>query len=154
MSGPYERTAATRADAAELAPQLRPDDRAELIASWGDDVAAAIAYSIDVSFEAWTGRIDGRIAACWGLHLPNMLGGVAQPWLLTAGLVERFPLRFSKECRADLARWRALGFAIEGLVDGRYSRCHAWLESLGFSLDRTPATTGTTVPFYRYRLEA
>ncbi len=138
--------AATPADVAPFAAELRDADRAELEASHGDP-AAAIEQSLAVSGD--TGRIafvGGRRAAMFGLQPLSLLPAVAAPWLLTTPAVERVPVTFARVLRAVSRDW-ARTWTLRTLVDSRYHSALRLLSLTGYHVAGTPAVELGGVPF-------
>lgn len=123
---------ATEADARELAAVMRAADRAEVLASGGWTALQALQVALDASREAWTLRIDGEVAALFGVA--PLVDDVGQAWALTGEVVSRRPVAFFKACRPALAgmleRWPLLVTA----VDCRYVQAVRWVERLGFAV--------------------
>jgi hypothetical protein len=128
---------ATFEDARELAPRLRPEEVAEVLASGGHTPLEALEEGLRASEEAWTALFDGQVACVWGVAplYSTMLGGrTGCVWLLTSDLIERFPKAFWRGCLFLLPdlfrRWDCLVNAI----DARHEKALRWARRLGFPL--------------------
>ena len=69
---------ATEDDARELAPLLRPEDRAEMLAL-GLDPVDGLLQSLAAAREAWTWRDDGRLICMAGVAPLSLIGSTGVP---------------------------------------------------------------------------
>ena len=97
-----------------MAGKLRPGDAREAEQA-GMTQYQALTYGVAHSLWARTALIDDNPAAIWGLVVPNILGPVAHPWLLTTHAVERHKKRLVREAFAAVLAKCAL----------RYPECRA-----------------------------
>lgn len=124
---------ATEADARELAPLLRVEDRAEVLAL-GCDPVDGLLQSLTASREAWTWRDEGRIICIGGVAPLSLIGQTGVPWLLGSDLVRVHRRAFMIETRRMVARWLGMFAVLRNSVDCRYQAAIHWLRWLGFSL--------------------
>jgi len=124
---------ATEADARELAPLLRADDRAEVLAL-GCDPVESLLVSLSASREAGTWRDDGRIICMAGVVPLSLIGQTGVPWLLGSDLVPVHRRAFLLETRRMVACWLGIFAVLRTTVDCRYEAAIRWLRWLGFSL--------------------
>lgn len=129
-----------------LRGRLRAGDCLE-IAATGASQARAIWRSYRASVVSRTGIVDGKVAAVWGCAGP-VLGGVGEPWLLTAPEVERVPLRFVRQGREELARMLSLYPVLQNYVAADYKQACRFLEVLGFTLGE-PIACGPHMALFR-----
>ncbi len=135
---------ATAADAEELAPRLRPEEIAEVLAADGMEPLQALLESVSVSQEAYAVRLNGEVAFIFGVMLVDEspdCGRIGAAWLLSSGLVDRYPVTFWRISKNMLPwlleRWDALINAI----DVRHTKAIRWAKRLGIPL-REPAPFG------------
>lgn len=131
--------------AQRLGPRLRPADAAEL-GAMGVDPTAALVGAVAVSFEAWTGLVDGEPAAMWGASAESLLADRAALWFLTGPAAARYPRLMVRTARAFVARLQETFPTLVAMVDGRYAGACRLVEILGF--ERGEDMGG---PFYRVR---
>lgn len=131
MSEPFRIEEALLQHCLDLAPSLRAEDAAEVLASHGLSPLDALVASLKLSSRAWTVFWNNEPLAMLGLTPIDALAGVASVWLLTSTHVDTVPfsfLRLSKEVtQALLHHWPVLVNAI----DARHSRAVAWAKWLG-----------------------
>ena len=133
---------ATEDDARELAPLLRAEDRAEVLAL-GVDPVPAILNGVVTAREAWTYRDDGRIICMAGVSPFSLIGQTGVPWLLGSELVPTHRRAFMLETRRMVGRWLTLFPVLRNLVDARYDAAIRWLQWLGFTVgDPFPVASG------------
>lgn len=124
---------ATMDDARELAPLLRAEDRAEVLAL-GLDPIDGLLQSLAAAREAWTYRDDGRIICMAGVAPLSLIGSTGVPWLLGSPLVAAHRRVFMVETRRTVEQWLKMFGVLRNVVDDRYAAAHRWLRWLGFDL--------------------
>lgn len=124
---------ATEDDARELAPLLRAEDRAEVLAL-GCDPVDGLLQSLSGSCEAWTYRDDERIICMAGVAPLSLIGRTGVPWLLGSDLVQVHRRAFMLETRRMVARWLDMFAVLRNTVDCRHEAALRWLRWLGFTL--------------------
>ena len=124
---------ATEDDAHELAPLLRAEDRAEVLAL-GVAPVDGLLQSLAAAREAWTWRGDSRIICMAGVSPLSLIGSTGVPWLLGSPLVASHRRAFMVETRRTVARWLMMFCALRNVVDDRYVAAHRWLRWLGFEI--------------------
>lgn len=131
---------ATEADARELAPLLRMEDRAEVLAFLGpvdpiEGAADSLLQGLASAREAWTARdAAGRIICTGGVSPLSLVGSTGVPWLLGSDLVRVHRRVFMVESRRLVAHWLTLFDALRNVVDARYAAAIRWLRWLGFEI--------------------
>lgn len=133
---------AKRWHAAALAPLMRAEDAAEVLASGGFGPFEAIRASMRLSSHTRTAKIDGEVAAIFGTTADASLPRTGIVWMLTGAAVSRHPLAFLRACRPALAELHQVsGFRVLwNLVDARYEAAIRWARWLG-------AEVGEPAPF-------
>lgn len=124
---------ATEDDARELAPLLRTEDRAEVLAL-GLEPVDGLLQSLAAAREAWTWRDDGRIICMAGVAPLSLIGSTGVPWLLGSPLVVAHRRAFMVETRRMVAHWLRMFGVLRNVVDDRYAAAHRWLRWLGFEI--------------------
>jgi len=124
---------ATEDDARELAPLLRTEDRAEVLAL-GVDPFYGLLGSVAASREAWTYRDDGQIICMAGVAPLSLIGSTGIPWLLSSPLVATHRRAFMVETRRTLAHWLTMFDVLRNVVDAQYEAAVRWLRWLGFKI--------------------
>ena len=126
-------TPAIEDDARELAPLLRAEDRAEVLAL-GVEPVDGLLQSLAAAREAWTYRDDSRIICMAGVSPLSLIGHTGVPWLLGSPLVATHRRAFLIETRRMVARWLGWFPLLRNVVDARYDAAIRWLRWLGFSI--------------------
>ena len=140
--GPVEIRAAGPGDAAALGPRLREADLAEVHLSGFPDGAAALAYGLARSVEAWTLLIDGLPAAMFGLNPKTLMGSEAVVWLLGAPELGRIKKTFMRLSPHIIAEWSRRFPVLYNLVPRDYAKSLAWLRWLGVNVDKPVTVDG------------
>jgi hypothetical protein len=125
---------ATPDDAIYVGERLREADAREC-AMFGVDGVRAIEAGIGASVIADCLLIDGEPAAVLGLQIPDLIGGIGQPWILTGEAIERYRIGYARFARAMVARAFSMVHRLENVVDPRYTRAINLLEWLGFTVE-------------------
>lgn len=136
------------ADAAEMAPEMRIEEMLEVRASAGFAPQEALEAGIRCS-DAWTVRANGKIMAIYGVFTLNLLTGMAIPWVLTTGLVDRHPKIFYKLSREVVAVMRSKHGMLVNMVDARYAKALRWVRRLGFEVHPPEPFGFAGMPFCR-----
>jgi len=121
-----------------IADHLRVQDVVELaITSPGESMRDVLADSVRSSRWATVAEVDGRPAVIYGVapsHDPHM--GV--PWMLATDDLLRIQRReFVRRCRAEVRLMQQKFVALANEVHSDNSVAIAWLEWLGFTVDRS-----------------
>lgn len=131
---------AIEVDARELAPVVRQEDRAEVLALLGpvhpvEGPAGGLLLGLATACEAWTARDDaGRIICMAGVSPFSLIGSTGVPWLLGSDLVRMHRRVFMAESRRLVARWLTWFDSLRNVVDARYAAAIRWLRWLGFEI--------------------
>jgi hypothetical protein len=117
--------------------RMRPEDAAEVMASDGFSPVEAIIQSWASSKEAWTARMNGEVAAMYGVVIHpagSALTPVGVAWLLTTVVVDRYPVAFYKKCREVVKELTERYGTLINYTDARYARAVNWAGRLGFTV--------------------
>jgi hypothetical protein len=126
---------ATIADAVEMATQMRAEDAAEVWTLNRMTPFEALESSLSLSgSQSWTLRRDGKIMAIWGIVDVSLLAGIALPWALTTGEVDRHPRDFLRASREAVRLLRQRYAVSMNRVDARYGKALRWAAKLGFEV--------------------
>lgn len=140
--------------AADLTADFRAADRREAWAATGLPFAEALARSLALSTRAWTGTIDGRTAAIFGVAAASPLTGLGVPWLVGTDLVGRHPRVFLRRSRPILGEMLRLYPRLVNYVDADNEAAVRWLGWLGFRIAAPEPFGPFALPFHRFSLEA
>lgn len=145
-------------DATELAPELREEDKLEiLLATGSSDLAAALAQAIGLSsLERITLLEDGKVIAVGGL-VPGPFG--ASPWMLgsartTASLKNILFILYQAKEYTD--RWLREHGRLTNITLTLNTTHLNWLKKLGFTLGapfRAGPYGASVTPFYKEPLQ-
>ena len=137
-----------------MAPNLRPADRAEVIAAYGSaDIEAALAACVRQSLVARVWVVDGEPACLFGLT-GAVMGEVGSPWFLSTALIEKHGRYFARHCRRYLRDMLTMFPTLVNYVDERYACSIRWLQWMGFHLDEPQPYGPLGMPFRRFELKA
>lgn len=140
---------ATVEDAEEMALTMRQEDRAEVWASNGHTPAEAARTAVELSCEAYTARVDGKIICMFGVHKISFLGDAASPWLLGTDEIPHHVRHFLKWGRIVVQDWKQKYPVLVNFTDSRYTVATRWLEWLGFTIHPAEPYGPFGVPFHR-----
>lgn len=141
---------ATAEHARELAPTMRKEDAAEVLASSGRTPLEALLASLEASPYCRALLFDGRVAALFGVGPgPEGLGIV---WLLTGELVEGHKQAFLDTCRPEIGKMLEVHPVLGNLVDARYVRSVRWLKRLGADIREAVPFGVAGLPFHPFLL--
>jgi hypothetical protein len=112
---------------------MRPTDRLELIAGWGEP-KAAMAVCLADSFYACTAFYEMEPIAMYGLAPMSMLAGHARVWCFGTQAIDRHKLAFARASR--LALYALFGHCslMTNIVDKNDRAAVRWVQWLGGSL--------------------
>lgn len=133
---------ATLDHAAELAPAMRPADRAEVWAAGLLTPLAALELSVERASHAWSWVHQGEVLAMGGVApgQGGMLGREGVVWLLGSTEIGRHPALFLRMSLVAIGRALAAYPVLHNVTDARHHASHRWLRWLG-------ARFGDPVPF-------
>lgn len=139
--------AADYADIAPIAAAMRPEDRAEVLASHGHAPDEALTRAWLASRWAYTVHAAEGPLGMFGVAD----GDVASPWFLAAErLMPVYGLEFARRSR-DVARQMQESFtSLENWVDARNLVSIRWLRWLGFTIHPATPYGVARLPFHRF----
>jgi len=134
---------------------LRACDVRELQRIGCADPYLALLGSVEASEIAMAAYTPRGVACLLGVARPSLLAPTAIIWLLAHDDIGRYAVRFLKECQRVLALLLAHYGRLENCIDVDNVKTIAWLEWLGFTVDRTRTVQSPMgFPFYRFWKEA
>ncbi len=146
----YEVVPATLEHARELAVTMRHEDVLETWAATHMGNYEVLENSVKVSRDAWTGLVDGRVLAMFGVVTTTALSRDGCPWLLGSqevGAHGRAFARFSKEyIRLIAPRYDTLA----NFVDANYPEAIRWVRWMGFKIEPAAPFGPEGAPFHLF----
>lgn len=122
-------------DMARLAANLRPADRAELVALVGEDRAQDVLMSCPQnSAMTWTHELNGEVLSVFGVAAADLLQGEGAIWLMGTRLLERHPSALMRQIPQYVTEMRRVFPKLMNAVDARNTRSIRWLTWLGFTI--------------------
>lgn len=142
---------ATLADALDIAPRLREQDRVEVAAaSDTEDVQAALLASLDRSKRTWVAVIDGRPECIFGIGELNQHHGV--PWMLGTPAILKHQRRLLVDARSIVEDMQDAYRVLYNMTHADNAVAIRWLKRLGFTFGAPfQHNSHTFLPFYRHR---
>lgn len=137
-------------DVAELLANIREADLEESRAMTVLAPDVALRMSINMSDEAYAGRVDGRLVAVFGVARKTTLSTEGVPWMVGTPLIERYGITVARRSRNMVRLWRTKYTYMRNYVDIRNTVSIHWLKWLGFTL-HTPVPYGVKqLPFHPF----
>lgn len=131
---------------------LRDEDNSEIL-RLGESIQHALWYSYKNSVYRKTVMIDNAPVAMFGC-LGVLLGGKAQPWLLTSSEVKKVsPLKFCRIYQEEVENMLVMFPVLENLVDAQYVAAIRLLEIVGFSVGESEPLGYDGSMFRKFRIE-
>jgi hypothetical protein len=123
---------ATSADAAALIDRMNPF-QAKLILALGDKtIEECIERAFGGSTAIWAGRVDGELAAIWGVY--PLEGGCGYPWLYSTAAIAKAPRRALLIGFDAVTQMNAIYPRLFGIVDSRFEASVNFAKHLGFTI--------------------
>jgi RimJ/RimL family protein N-acetyltransferase len=142
-------------DAARLAAEMRPADRAEVEAASGPDVERALDQAIRLSTHCWAAERDGELLALFGFAPVSLIGGIGSPWFLGTPAVDPLPGALTRMARRYVQSIRETAYPVlVNYVDARNRRSVRWLKRLGFTVFAPEPYGVAGLPFHRFEMRS
>lgn len=129
----------TVADGLSLIPRLRIADIRECVLLAGENVEAAVSFTIENSQEVWVGELNGQVIAIGGCAFrgerPGFITGT--PWLIASDEVMQHKKQLIVEGRKAVSRWREKCDLLYNFVHADNAAHIEWLRRIGFRMGRT-----------------
>lgn len=122
------------ADLVELSANIRDIDAKECQLMLNLPVAQAVKLSFAVSYESYTGRVNGELVTIFGIARPHTLSGEGIPWLLGTPLVEKYTFTFLRKSRKIVRGWGKRHPVMKNYVYVENETSIQWLRWLGFKI--------------------
>ena len=140
-------------DATRLAAEMRPADRAEVIAASGPDVQHTLERSIQMSTHCWAAERGDELLALFGFAPVSLIGGIGSPWLLGTPAVDRLPGALTRLARSYVQSIRETTYPVlMNYVDARNTQSIRWLKRMGFTLHAAEPHGVADLPFHRFTM--
>lgn len=139
---------ATDEDCAELAATLRASDLEEMRAVGVASPLEALLEALAISDASYAWRVDGRMAAAWGVAAVSADPRIGSIWMLGSPLVDVHQRYFLRRiCRPMLKQ--LLGFypVLVNAVDARSLVSLRWLAWMGFEVSEPVLYGAENRPF-------
>lgn len=140
-------------DVQYLIENIRDADKLEVEAASGLPHYESIIRALEYCDEAWTGLIDDKIVAIFGVHIISYVTGSGVPWLLSTKHIEENPRTFLKYCKPVFKKLCVDLNYLFNYVDERNILAKEWLKWLGFKLDDAVPFGAELKPFHRFTME-
>ena len=128
-------TSPTPADVNELVENMRAQDVAEVLAAGHDDIRKQVVDGIRRSTMCWACRVDGKLAAIFGMApFGGLLSDTGVPWLLGTPEVPRHRRILARVARPYIARMLAQTPRLMNVVHADNTVAVRWLTRMGFKL--------------------
>lgn len=144
---------ATQEHAYLLAPNLRQQDKHEVMVSGGLCPLEALLRSVELSNPetCWTALLDGRPEVMWGAAPVDGRPDLGVAWLLSSEEMYRIKGRFIRESIRYTSKMHEHFDTLFNYVHVVNIKSHQWLEMLGFlAIDREEAYGVGKEPFILY----
>lgn len=147
-------SAPTAADADELVANMRHQDVTECYAAGHDDLRAVVLDGIRRSVQCWTARVDGRMAAIFGVApYGTLTSSIGVPWLLGTPEVPKHRRILARHARPYIAGMLAVYPHLLNAVHAENTVAVHWLQRMGFKLG--PAFTAPSgATFHTFEMRA
>ena len=143
-----------KGDAAELAANLRDQDREELRAAGVMNAEHAIADGIRRSALCWTARVDGEMACVFGVApLGTMLDPRGVPWMLGTPLVPRHRRTLQELTPRYIQQMLEAYPHLLNQVHAKNTVATRWLRKMGFVLQPPTPTGPYGEPFHLFEMK-
>jgi hypothetical protein len=147
-------TTPTEADLDELAANMRPEDRDEIVASDGPDVRKTLAVALGWSVNALAVRSKDGLLCVFGTAAPSLLGDEAAPWMLGTDILARHPRTLTRVARRYIEEMLGVFPVLVNHVDTRNTASIRLLAWLGFTFDEPRPYGVAGLPFRRFEKRA
>lgn len=140
-------------DVSQLAENLRPEDKAEILA-FSDDVAGTILNALQHSSWAYTVEVDGELACMFGVGALSLLSESGVPWMLGTDVInrnKRSVITYGKQyIQAMLKEYPHLW----NMVHAENKRSIKWLKRLGFTVHEAQPMGPKQSMFHPFEMRA
>jgi len=149
-SKPYVRPA-TREDCFILAPNLREEDRQEIVHASGLSPEISLRLAFAVSAKVWAGVWGDELVALFGVS--GIPGQVGYPWMLASDSLSKIRKSFLRECRGYVLEMLREYRHLENCVWAENEVHIQWLRWLGFTFEPPVPFGVNDQPFHRFYMK-
>lgn len=139
----------TRADVRRLVDNMRPADRAEVVAMSGWDVYSTVRRALNLSTHYLAIDVDGELAALVGVAPVALIDSVGAPWMLGTPVADRHPRALVVLGRRYIAEMHETYRTLQGYVHAQHLQSVRWLSMLGFTIS-PPCPMGVSGQAFHY----
>lgn len=141
---------AVRKDVYPLARNMREEDVFEAKMLFDMSPLQAAKYSFKNSAKAFTIRVDGVVAAMYGVNPSSALTDYGIIWMLSTKLVDKHPLHVVRYLKPKLLELCEGYDEVYNFVSARNVKMINYLQSLGFMVDEAEKSGVYGQPFRRF----
>jgi hypothetical protein len=134
MTWAVEITPVTEQDMEDLLANIREADLEESRAATPLEPKTALRLSVNMSEEAYAGKVNGQLVCIFGVARKSMLSDEGIPWLVGTDLVERYGILVAKRSRNMVRLWRNKYTSMRNFVYVKNAISIRWLKWLGFTI--------------------
>lgn len=150
----YSVDRATGDDAVNIAANLRALDRQELSATSLKTPEESLRLSVEVSRDAWAGKIDGVPACLFGVFTPGVISDHGFPWFYGTTLLAGHERAFLRRCKPWVREAVGVYGELRNWVDVRNRKAVLWLRWLGFDVSEEIVKLGPKkMSFHPYSMK-
>lgn len=129
-----EVNAVTEQDIDDLLANMREADVREVKASTKLPAGKALRISVRLAEEVYACRVNGELAAIYGVGKKTILSTDGVPWLLGTHVMEQYPVLTACKSRRTVRLWRLRYPYMRNFVHVENTLAITWLKWLGFEL--------------------
>lgn len=134
---------------------MRAADVAECQAAGRPDLAQMLREAVDLSAWSVAARVDGELAAIFGVRpVDGLMGQRGVPWLLGTETLVRHRRSFVRLAPAYIAQMLKAYPLLTNSVHAENTQAVAWLKRAGFRLGDAAPCGPHGAPFHPFTLEA
>lgn len=149
----YAIVPATQEHVEQMLPNIRRDDRHEVMATYGKPVEDLLGKCVGKSEMAWAGLADDDVVCIFGVVGATVLSETGHPWMIGTSLIDKHARVFLLKSRDMVSEMQFRYRKLENFVDVRNKKSIKWLGWLGFQFAE-PAPYGIyRMPFMKFTKE-
>jgi len=147
---------ATMADAAKMAPHLRPADQLELAALSNRSHETTLRLSVAVSDDPLSAVTadSGELVAMLGVGRPGLLSTTGIPWMLGTPTLEKLGRQIMELSAEKVGAWRREYPLLVNHVYAEHQHSIRWLKWLGFTLHPAAPYGPFGNPFHKFEMRS
>jgi len=134
-----------------IADNIRDADKNEIYDLTLMKPLEALKKSLEVSFLACTGLIDGKPICMFGVGDTGMMFNTGRPWMIGTNEIDNVPVTFLRRNKVYVQKMLDCYGFLENYVSQENTKAIDWLKWLGFTFDEEPVNMGVfNKHFYRF----